>query len=198
MSREIEKTNSVLQKVSKGDHAAFKALFNLYRNKVYGYSLSIMHASAPAEEIVQEVFIKIWLKREALLEIENFDGFLRQMSKNETLNYLKKTLKDVERIRKVFEQYTDLDYSTENGIDYKETKQLLDDAIDKLPAQQKLIYNLCTVQGRKQEDVANELKLSPHTVKTHLRDAMKSIRDHLQVRNGLRLTTAFLLLFKFI
>ena len=78
---------------------------------------------------------------------------------------------------------TEIDLSTENAIQFRETKKLLDAAIEKLPPQQKLVYNLCNIEGLKQKDVANQLNISPSTVKTHLRDAVKAIKNYLSTHD---------------
>lgn len=87
---------------------------------------------------------------------------------------------------------TEIDTSTESLIAYHETRRLLEIAVEKLPSQQKKVYNLCHVDGFKQKDVAEILNISPLTVKVHLREAIKSLKTHL-ASNGITKELALLL-----
>lgn len=186
MQKELADEKLILAKIAKGDQQAFGILFNFYRNKVYGYALTILQEDTAAEEIVQDVFIKLWIKRKTLLTIENFGGFLRIITRNETLNALKKIASEQKNYQIANQNTSDIDSGTENEIQFRETKKLLDAAIEKLPPQQKLIYNLCHIEGLKQRDVAEKLNLSPLTVKTHLRDAVKSIKNYLILHDEIK------------
>ena len=186
MQKELADEKLILAKIAKGDQQAFGILFNFYRNKVFGYALTILQEDTAAEEIVQDVFIKLWIKRKTLLTIENFGGFLRTTTRNETLNALKKIASEQKNYQIANQNTSDIDSGTENEIQFRETKKLLDAAIEKLPPQQKLIYNLCHIEGLKQRDVAEKLNLSPLTVKTHLRDAVKSIKNYLILHDEIK------------
>lgn len=186
MQKELADEKLILAKIANGDQQAFGVLFNFYRNKVYGYALAILQEDTAAEEIVQDVFIKLWIKRAGLSTIENFGGFLRITTRNQTLNALKKVAIEQKNYQIANQNNSDIDSGTENEIQFRETKRLLDSAIEKLPPQQKLIYNLCHIEGLKQKDVADKLNLSPLTVKTHLRDAVKSIKNYLIMHDELK------------
>ena len=192
MQKELADEKLILAKIANGDQQAFGVLFNFYRNKVYGYALAILQDDTAAEEIVQDVFIKLWIKRKTLLTIENFGGFLRIITRNETLNALKKIASEQKNYQIANQNTSDIDSGTENEIQFRETKKLLDAAIEKLPPQQKLIYNLCHIEGLKQRDVAEKLNLSPLTVKTHLRDAVKSIKNYLMLHDEIKVVPLLL------
>lgn len=183
MQKELADEKLILAKIANGDQQAFGSLFNFYRNKVYGYAYAILQVDGSAEEIVQDVFIKLWIKRQSLTNIDNFGGFLRTTVKNETLNALKKIALIQKSHQIAHLDNTEIDLSTENAIQFRETRKLLENAIEKLPPQQKLIYNLCHIEGLKQKDVANQLNITPLTVKTHLRDAVKAIKNYLSTHD---------------
>lgn len=186
----------VLAGIAGGDQQAFALLYHFYKNKVYGYALKILQSEPAAQEIVQETFIKLWLKRETLGRIDNFGGFLRIIVRNDTLNALKKIAVQQKSYDAIHFQETELDSATENSIQYRETKRLLDSAIENLPNRQKTIYNLCHVQGLKQKEVAEQLNISPLTVKVHLREAIKSIRNYLDVQGGMKTLAILLFILK--
>ncbi|MFD2286726.1 RNA polymerase sigma-70 factor [Pedobacter petrophilus] len=196
MQKELANEKLILANIATGDQQAFGILFNFYRNKVYGYALAILQEETAAEEIVQDVFIKLWVKRQSLPIIENFGGFLRTIARNETLNALKKVALEQKKHQIANQNTTDIDSGTENEIQFRETKKLLETAIEKLPPQQKLIYNLCHIEGLKQKDVAQKLNISPLTVKTHLRDAIKSIKNFLIIHDEIKVVPLLLFFIK--
>lgn len=148
----------MLAKIADGDQYAFELLFTLYKNKVYGYALKILQSESSAEEIVQETFIKLWLKRVHLRQVDNFGGYLRTVVKNETLNALKKVALQQKNYSIIQQEKTEEDSTTELSIEYRETKRLLESAIEKLPNQQRKVYNLCHVEGLKQKRSQKSLK----------------------------------------
>lgn len=196
MQKDLAEEKLILTKISRGDANAFAVLFNFYKNKVYGYAMAILQTEKSAEEIVQDVFIKIWIKRENLTTIENFGAYLRTVSRNETLNALKHVAITQKHEELTIKYTNEFDLSTENTIQFRETKQILESAIQKLPPQQKLIYTLCHIDGIKQKDVAEKLNISPLTVKVHLREAIKSIKSYLKIHNQIRIVPLLLFLLK--
>lgn len=167
----------LLAKITSGDHYAFRKLFDQYHSKVYSYSNWVLRSESLAQEIVQEVFINIWINRAKLSQINNFGGYLRVITKNVTLNALKKIALDFKLSNAHVKTWTEVDNDTEEHIQFKETRALLNEAILKLPKQQRLIYQMCHIDGIKQKEVAEKLNISPLTVKAHLRDATKTIRN---------------------
>jgi RNA polymerase sigma-70 factor (family 1) len=196
MEKDMAEEKLILDKIARGDQQAFGVLYNSYKNKVYGYALRILDSEVLAQEIVQETFIKLWLKRENLHQISNFGGFLRTIVRNDTLNALRKIALQQKNYNLIHLSNTESDSATEASIQYNETKRILDSAIQKLPKQQQLIYNLCHVEGFKQKDVAKQLNISPLTVKSHLREAIKSLREHLNAHDGINAMAILLFILK--
>lgn len=175
----------LLAKIASGDHHAFRILFNRYHHKVYSYSLRFLRSETGAEEIVQEVFITLWLGRDKIVQIKNFGGYLRVATKNRTLNALKKIALDFKVNNAGVQEWTEVNNDTEEAIQLKETRELLNEAIQKLPKQQRLVYQMCHIDGVKQKEVAEKLNISPRTVKVHLREATKTIRSFMGNRTEL-------------
>lgn len=170
----------LLAAVSGGDQLAFRKLFDAYRNKVFTYGVRYLKSREQAEEIVQNVFLKIWLKRERLTEIKNFGGYLRTVTNNLTLDALKKRAQEYKFKTEGLQQWADSDNATEEAIILKDTAEYISLALDKLPKQQRLVYQMCYIDGLKQKEVAEKLGISPLTVKVHLREAIKGLRKLLE------------------
>ncbi|SDL54941.1 RNA polymerase sigma-70 factor, ECF subfamily [Pedobacter sp. ok626] len=173
---------SLLASVSAGDQLAFRSLFDAYRNKVFTYAVRYLKSREQAEEIVQNVFLKLWLKREGLTEIVNFGGYLRTITNNATLDALKKRASEYRHQNESLQEWSDLDNTTEDAIFSKDAKSYISLALEKLPKQQRLVYQMCQIDGLKQKEVAEKLNISPLTVKVHLREATKGLKALL--KNG--------------
>jgi RNA polymerase sigma factor (sigma-70 family) len=140
-----------------------------------------------AEDIVQEVFIKIWANREALTEVENFGGYIRVLTINKTKDELKKAAVSIRNEQESLKDWSELDFATEQNIISKHSGSYIDMLIDRLPKQQKLVYRMFYVDGLKQKEIAKELNISPLTVKVHLREALKTLKSILNTKGSLPL-----------
>lgn len=175
--KDLHNEKDLLIKIAQGNQHAFRIIFDRYHNKVFGYSIKLLRSESAAEEVVQDVFLKIWVNRANISEIENFGGYLRTVARNHALNALKRIARETVAFALKNQDWTDADPGTENYIHYKDTQQILTRALDALPPQQKLVYSMCKVEGMKQDEVAQKLSISPLTVKAHLRQAAQSVKS---------------------
>lgn len=170
----------LLARISKGDEQAFGVLFHHYRNTIYTLAWKITGTQPLAEEVLLDVFLKVWLKREDLPQIEYFKAWLFTITRNQVFSSLKQ-LALRRRVEEVsFKKEGNESHCSdpaEQLLD-KEYQQLLREAIDRLPPQQKKVYCLIKELGLKRDEAARELNLSPETVKRHLAEAMEAIRGH--------------------
>ena len=175
--KEVHDEKYLLLQIADGSHVAFRTLFEAYYNKVYSYALKVVQSEALAEEALQEVFMKIWINRTNLDQIDNFGGYLRVMSRNQTLQILKRIALEEHCLTISNIDWTELHKETESYINYNDTKRLLDKAVNTLPPRQKLIYTMCQIEGMKQKEVASKLSISHLTVKAHLRQAVHTVKS---------------------
>ncbi|QRR01441.1 RNA polymerase sigma factor [Dyadobacter sandarakinus] len=181
--------NSILMLSSRADEAAFTTLFDRYKHKLYGYLLSLTGSEMLAEDIVQDVFIKIWTDRESLADVRNFDSYLFRMSKNHAINHFRRMSQEALIISEVFKADPSQNL-TDDSIALQETERLLAAAIEKLPAQQRAVYELSRHQGHSHEEIADLLKISVHTVRNHMVQAMATIRTQLRSQADVYLLAA--------
>ena len=164
----------LLLKVADGDEKAFAELFYAHHNKLGAYVFGWTKSLQLAEEIVQDVFLKIWLNREVLRMVEKFDNYLYILSRNYTFNALRKIaseqLKRQEWARH-FENDLDLDPDTA-AEDYL---PLIEKAISSLPPQQQKVFILKRRQGLKYDEIASQLNIAPETARKHLAAAQRNI-----------------------
>lgn len=175
----------LLQLVSTGNAKAFSQLFHLYSPKVYAYALKIVKSENLAEEIVQEVFVKIWNLESQLVEVENLDAYLRVITRNHTLKMLRRIALEIKTSKMMAVDYEDSHNGTEDYVIFKESFQILNQGIEKLPQQQKLVYQLCHQEGLKYEEAAERLSLSKLTVKTHMQHALRFLRNYISTHTDI-------------
>lgn len=177
--------NNHLVKLRDGDEQAFIQIYNQYRSKIYAYALSLVKSADTAEEIVQQVFIKIWQKKEQINPDLSFNAYLKKITLNHVLNYLKKASREKTLQEQIF-NYTEA--GTAGADDYlleKELRKIYIAAIEQLPAQKKLIYHMSRTQELSHEEIALKLNISKNTVKNHMVEATKGIRAYVSKNGGL-------------
>lgn len=162
--------------IAQGDELAFTRLFDNYRDRIYSIAFRITHSTTIAEEIVQDVFLKIWLRRARLIEVQNFNAYLFVVTRNHVYKALKQIAKNYELTAFTEKDLLAGDNDSAGLVMEKEYNSLLRKAIDRLPNQQKKVYQYIKEKGLKREEAAGLLHLSPETVKYHLAEAMKNIR----------------------
>ena len=164
--------------IAQGDEAAFSILYNNYRNKIYSIAYELTESTVIAEEIVQDTFLKVWMRRETFGEVIHFKAYLFTITRNYVFSALKRIARR-QSLEKMAVQDMPIFYSdTENQLVQKQYEEILKRAVDSLPAKQKQVYKLMKEKGYKRNEVADELQLSSETVKTHLAQAMRSIRAY--------------------
>ncbi len=185
---------ALIRLIALGDENAFAKLFEHHRNKIYGVAFKLTRSASLAEEIVGDVFLKIWLKRSGLADIQNFRAYLFAITRNDVYRILKQIAKNHKIVSIAHNNQSLAHNNTEDYIMEKEYGSLLQEAIDRLPKQQKQVYKLMKEQGLKREEAADFLDLQPETVKFHLAQAMKNIRSFCTLYLDLMTGIIFLLL----
>nr|WP_067057188.1 sigma-70 family RNA polymerase sigma factor [Mucilaginibacter sp. L294] len=168
----------LLLKVANGDEHAFSELFNTHHQLLGTHIYRITDSVELAEEVVQDVFLKIWMSRETLTTVQNFRAYLFVISKNHALNCLRKVAK--ERIHQKTLEENILPLIAEENPGLADYYSLLDEAIDHLPPQQQKVYLLSRHNRLKYDEIASQMGLSRETVKKYLQGATHSITTFVQ------------------
>lgn len=166
----------LLLRVSKGDETAFTLIFRQYQGKLYSVALDITHSSEIAEEIIQDVFLKIWIRREELIKVESFSGYLFIVMRNQALDWLVKQARRQKIFNQISSEKAIIQPSAEEFLNQKEFNDLLQKGLDKLPRQQQEVFRLMRQEGLSRQETAQTLNIDANTVKTHMSRALKSLR----------------------
>ena len=189
--KEIDNLEDKLLALASGNHHAFRQIFDFYRNRVYGYALRYLKSEELAEEIVQEIFLKLWLNRKKTNEISNFGGYLRRLSVNRVIDEIRSQNSKRNAVLKSIQDWSEQDSTTEKRIYDKDSASYINNLLLQLPKQQRLVYTLCNIEGLKQKEVAEKLQLSTSTVKNHLKEAVKNLRRLLADNPNLAISIIF-------
>jgi RNA polymerase sigma-70 factor (ECF subfamily) len=169
---------NLLKKLKKGDSKAFLELYDRYHLQVYNWALKFVKIPAIAEDIVQDVFLKIWVIRERLNPQLSFPAFIYRICRNRVFSDLKKIAVNERLTLNVIEQFRSLKESPADLAIWNQYEVLLESAIRKLPKQRQKVFKLCRQGGKTYEEVAVELCISKNTVKEHMVMAVKNIREY--------------------
>jgi RNA polymerase sigma-70 factor (ECF subfamily) len=167
----------LLSRVALGNHRAFEIIYHHYRPKIYSYAYQLFGAVQMADELVQEVFLKVWLNRDKLPHILKFDAWLFILARNQVFDMLKLLAKETTARQQMARLLDPEANFVEDQLLDKENELRLRHALDHLSPQQKLIFTLSRHQGMKHDEIASRLNISRNTVKTHLVHALKTLRD---------------------
>ncbi len=182
MKMSAEEEHLIKRVASKSDQKAFERLFFVYYDNLYRFAYTYLKNKEEAEEIVSDVFVRLWEQREKLLEIRNLEIYLIIATKNHALNRLKKFRKvfftDIEGIAEAKPGYAD---NPEQQMLTYELASLIDEAVLALPEKCRRIFQLVRMEGMKQKEVARMMHLSPRTVENQIGIALKKIAGKLAI-----------------
>lgn len=173
-----ENERELLLRIAEGDEKAFRVFFDAYKNRFYAVVLKMTGSDATAEELVQEVFLRIWQSRQLLVGVDNTDAYFFTAVYRLVFRHYKKVAQE----RKLLATLADADesdHNTDESILAAESKRLIDEAVSRLPVQQQKVFKLTRQEGLSREQVAEHLHISPNTVRNHLADATRFIREYL-------------------
>jgi RNA polymerase sigma-70 factor (family 1) len=189
ISEPLKNENELFNRIANGDEEAFAKIFFHYTSIVYPFVLSKVKSQAAAEEIVQDVFLKLWTKREHLKNIQAPASYLMRIATNRALDYLRHKAVEYKMLQNA--GTVGENNSVENDLSFKETKRILNDAIAAMPAQRRTIY-LLQQEGYSYDEIAQQLSISSHTVRNHIALASRFLKDYLK-SHGLSLFIILLL-----
>ncbi len=165
--------------IQKGNIQSFDALYNRYSLKIYRTLLKMVKEELVAEELLQDVFVKIWDKKLLIDPEMPFGAFLYRVTERLVYDYYRKIGREERFKKEVVNNYNGLDCNTEETIQYKETLGVLYTAIDQLPIQQKQVFTLCKMEGKSYTEVSKIMGISVSTINGHIVKSTKYIKHYL-------------------
>lgn len=181
--------SELLKKLHNGDIEAFDQVFKKYGDRLFGFALSYLKSKEETEELVQDVFLKIWENRKNLKKESSLKSYLFTIAYHDMCQIFRK--KQIhERFLEERSGKTDSTINPEEQLEYKATLEQVEKLIEKLPEKQRLIFIKSRKEGKSTKEIAEEMNLAPGTVDNQISLALKFLREKLS-GNSL----AFLLFF---
>ena len=168
-----------IKRLVEGDEDAFTSIYEQYSEKVYRLAFRFLKDKALSEEIVQETFINVWLSREKLDPEGNMWLYLYVVAKRLSLNSLRQACKSNDFVENLL-NFMEEQNSTEEEVLARDLENFTGKIIEKLPRQQQLVFKLSRIEGLSHKEIAEQLHISPNTVKNHMVEALKTLRSHLR------------------
>jgi len=178
MQKHIEK--ELLDALSRGDQHAFDTLFREYFPKIKKFLLGFLKDEAEAEDLSQDVFMKIWQNRSSLAGVENINAYLYTTAKNTLYNYIERSQKATfySIVQTMEIPTTD---QLEEMLMAEDLEKLIGYTIDQMPPQRKTIFNLSRKSHISNEEIALRLNISKRTVEGHISAALADLRKILHL-----------------
>lgn len=173
-----------------GDESAFESIYNKYADRVYSLAFLFLKDSGWSEDVVQEVFVKLWKSKSNLQKDGDLWLYLYVLTKRESLNKVRSISRSNNAFERLWKNISSLSECSHEKLVGKEFSNHIDNLITKLPPRQQDIFALSRFEGLTHQEIANKLNISPNTVKNHMVQALKMIREHTLNHN----TTYLLLL----
>ena len=170
---------NLILRLKEGSEEAFNELFDFYGKKIFSFSQSYLRDSNEAEEIVQEVFLKLWKARNELVAGRSFDSYIFTIAKNAILNTIRKS-KNEQLYLSYAKMNQGRDVLLEEEIDFRELEKAYRLSIEKLSPKRKEIFILSREKNLTNTEIASELGISVKTVENQMTSALADIRRNLQ------------------
>lgn len=171
--------HDLIESLRQGDLKAFDAIFAKYSSKVYGFAVKYLKSKEDAEEIVQDLFLRIWEKRDHLDKESSLQAYLFTITyHNICRTFRKRSYRD--NLEKELVTTTAYTYNPDEKIDYESLMNQVNVLIDQLPPRQKIIFIKSRREGKNSREIAAEMNLVQGTVDNNISEALKFIRYHIK------------------
>jgi len=180
----------LLNQIADDDEHSFRVIFDHYRPKIYNYALHLTESETLADEVIQEVFMKLWLNRKKLESVEKFNAWLHAIARNAAFDAFKQIALQKNGTAKLIDITPVSVSDTDNWLLDKENTKWLNNALEQLTPSQKQVYILSRRHGMKAAQIAKELNIAENTVKKHLVNSLHTLRTYIKKHDMIMLIIA--------
>lgn len=171
----------------QGDRQAFGELYQQYSSRIYGNLKKLLKSDHLAEELLQDVFVKIWDKRLGIDTEKSFRSYLFRIAENQVYDFFRKAARDRKLEAHLVDAASEFYSHVEEALYRKESAAIINEAIAQLPPKRRRIFTLCKLEGRSYEEVSLLLGISTSTINDHVVKASRSIREYLLLSKDIAL-----------
>jgi RNA polymerase sigma-70 factor (ECF subfamily) len=171
----------LFNKIATGDEMAFRTIYDAYFDRLAAYVFKMSKSEDVSEEVVQDVFMKLWVNRIALLNVEIPQAYVFSIARNKTIDHLRRLAKETNIITVLAENIQYHTNNAEHRFDVLELQALIASVLAQLSPQKQKVFQLSKVDDLSHDEIAEELNLSKSTIKNHLSETMQYLRRNLKV-----------------
>lgn len=172
--------NKIIVELSKDNDSSLKELFNYYYPRLFNFSKSFLKIEEGIDDIIQEVFVKIWQNRKKINSQTTFNSYIFTITRNLLLNELRSRLNNEKARAEIRNLSLAQEYSMNEEIEYRDIKEKVDQLIETLPERQKEIFILSRTEGLSHKEIAEKLGINTKTVEYHITLAVKYLKENLK------------------
>ncbi len=184
---DLPETKNLVKRLRNGEKEAFENIYLIYHKQVLGLAIRYLKDHQLAEDAVQDVFSKLWLNRHKLDSEKSIKAFLFTVLKNHVLNMIKMRKRQILRQFEYAEVNKKESKSADQEIIFEDAEVILSEGLNKLPEKKKVVFKMKTFDGYSNNEIADQLGISVHTVKSQFYKANKFIKKflsaHLDLNN---------------
>jgi len=188
------KNAKLLNAVKTGNSAAFNEIYHQYHKKIYGYAYHFTRGREEAEELTQDVFVRLWENRSKIDPERNFDAFLYTLIRNNFLSTLRKKAREKAYSNENLKQEQSFN-AIEDELNAKDTRQIAQEAIESLSPQVKKIYLMSRNDHHTHEEISQLMGISKNTVNNHLKKSLGIMRKYFRTYSPETMLSFILIMF---
>lgn len=181
-------------RIALGDETAFAEVFHAYNARLYPVVFRLLKSHGEAEEIMQDVFLRLWLHRDKLPEIQNPGAWLTTIASNLALSRLRHQAVERRHQPRIMESREVSEVVVEEALQAREVGRWIQEAVEQLPPSRREVFILSRNLGYSRRQIAEKLGISESTVKNQLNSALHFVHDYLLKNKGLSLPYFLLIL----
>jgi RNA polymerase sigma-70 factor (family 1) len=180
----VERVIQLQQLTAEGNEKAFEQLYRMHKDRVYEVALTYTESAVLAEEILQDIFVQVWMKRDGLPGIADFGSWLFILTRNRSFNVLRGIARSGSRDREMISHIPgEAADAADSRLLSADVQNLVQEAMHLLTPAQRQAFELFKIKGLSREETAAAMGIAPNTVKVHVLQAMRTIRAYLVSKN---------------
>ncbi|MGO4878492.1 RNA polymerase sigma factor [Pedobacter psychrotolerans] len=187
---------ALLLQLKNGDQRAFEILYNRYKFRIAGNLFKLLKSDDLVKEILQELFFKIWEVRAQIDPEKSFKSYLFRIAENLVYDYFRKVAKDKRLLAKMVASSSELYLHIEEDMLNKEEAQKLQQAINMMPIQRKMVFTLCKLEGKSYKEVEEIMGINAKTISSHMLQANRFLRAYYKDSSALTISLVLSVLLK--
>lgn len=172
----------LLSLVALGSESAYKCFFRHYWDSIYSVALMFTKSVELSQDLAQDIFAQIWVKRERLTEVTDFSAYLYIVARNLIFDRLRRKVLVSSCAPHLIEHFSDPSLPPGSLLELKEMEELIFSGLRLLPPQQQQAFRLSRLQGLRHREIAQRMNISQQSVKSYIVRALSHLRRHVGAR----------------